>query len=166
MSDALFFFLLLGIPYVILIFYGVRRWRRLDPRAAFQPQVRGFLPETVLFAVVWFILALGVAVVLTLASDGGGGAWLDFLVIAATVILLPYYFGYALVAGLLAGPERTIIVGQTPPSVWDVLAFIAWPLGILAGMAVAAGLLVLLSYILWWVKRAQRAAPVAPGGAR
>ena len=97
---------------------------------------------------------------LTLASDGGGGAWLTFFVVAATGILLPYY-GYALVGGLLAGPERTIIVGQTPPSIWDALAFITWPLSILAGVAFAAGLLLLLSYLLWLIKRLRQGAAVA-----
>jgi hypothetical protein len=165
MGDALFFFLLLAIPYTLLIFYAARRWRRLQPAMPFSAQVRGFLSETVLVAVLWFVLALGVVLVLTLAGDAGASPWLTFFFIIGLVAILPYY-GYALVGALLAGPDRTIIVGQTPPSVWDALAFIAWPLGIVTGVAFAAGLLLLLSYVLWQVKRARHAAPAAPGGPR
>ena len=163
MADAIFFFLVLAVPYALLLFYAVRRWRSLLAATPFLAQVRGFLPETVLFAVLWFVLALGVVLILALAGDAGASPWLTFFFIVGLAATLPYY-GYALVGALLAGPDRTVIVGQTPPSIWDALALITWPLGILAGVAFAVGLLLLLSYGLWAVKRARHAAPVSHGG--
>jgi hypothetical protein len=165
MTDAIFFFLLLALPYALLLFYAVRRWRSLQTTIPFLAQVRGFLPETLLVAVFWFVLALGVVLVLTLAGEGGGGPWLTFFFVVGLAAILPYY-GYALVGALLAGPDRTVIVGQTPPSVWDALAFIVWPLGIIVGVLFAVGLLLLLSYILWAVKRARHTTSMAPGGRR
>jgi hypothetical protein len=132
--------------YALLVWYCVWNWRQLRPLSSFRAQVPRLGGAVVRFGIAWLVLTFGLHILTELLCSANCDAQVLFWV--TLLPFLPMYMGLFLI-NLFVPPDL--------PSAVLVAACVFYG----GEVALALLLLLLVSFVEWWILRVRSRRPAA-----